>query len=160
MCGAHMQRIFPQNPVSQDHHPHCGCFSNGVVDNTCWHRRNKRQSVKMPRCRKGWVDWKKLKAKKILMEDLENEVLPLSEEEMLAANCWKTHQQFSEFGEIQFNCFEERLAGHRQVVEHQKTVLHCDEEFFLHDQMLCPQKTTNQRVEPKFHLSPACALLK
>ena len=110
--------------------------------------------------RQGWVDWKKTKAKKILIEDLENDVLPLSADDMSAIDCWKIYKQYPEFRGIQFDQFEERLADHRAAIERQKNVSYYDEESFLRDRMLRPVKPTNQRGEPKFYLSPAYDLLK
>lgn len=117
-----------------------------------------KMAPRQPR-RKGWVDWKKTKAKKIIMEDLENEVLPSSEEEMSAVECWKIYKQYPEFKGIKFDQFEARLADHREAVDKSKNESFYDEESFRRDRMIRPVKTRNQRGELKFHLSPAYKIL-
>lgn len=105
--------------------------------------------------RQGWVDWAKSTAKKIVMDDLEQDLLPLDEDVMSTEECWNIYKQYPEFVGIQFSQFRLRLADHREQVRKIKNVSSYDEESFQRDRMLHPKKNRNQRGELVFDGSTA-----
>ena len=113
-----------------------------------------------PNEEEGNIDWRRSKAKLILLEDLENGVLPIDNSIVTAEVAWQTHYIYlPEFVTVGFDQFKKRLADHRKQVGSRKK--HLDKQMAgLHrDKQLHPPATHNKRGELNFWLSPAAPKL-
>lgn len=97
------------------------------------------------------------------MNDLLNEVLPLTDEGCTAEEAWeRRYKSLPEFIEekVQFDQFKERLKGHREQITKKKLFSAKQMEAFLHHQSLHPCRTHNDRGELIFDMHPAKAKLR
>jgi hypothetical protein len=107
-----------------------------------------------------WIDWKKARAREIILDDLMEGRLPLDEAEMWTEKAWAVYQKTEEFKggkPVVFDQFKERLKDHRKQVA---KLIRNSERDLLHDRELHPRETHNKRGEPIFDLSPAKPLLR
>lgn len=110
--------------------------------------------------RDGWIDWRNSKPKKIIMEDLEEGVLPLDDNVISVEAAWQFYRQYREFESVAFDQFAARLKDHRKQVKKEKNRSTFDSDALAHDRQLFPRQTHNHRGEPVFDLSPAKMLLR
>ena len=111
----------------------------------------------------GWIDWRKCKSKHIILEDLCEGVIPLTDEEATAEEIWETwYKNMVEFieEEIVFDQFKERLAAHREQVTKKKVESMRQLELLRHHQSLHPQKTRDHKGQLIFDMHPAKELLR
>jgi hypothetical protein len=110
--------------------------------------------------RPGWIDWKASSAKQIILDDLENGVLPVNEEDCSAEDAWTLYSKMAEFVPVVFSQFKERLRDHRKQCRQQITRADRESEMLAHDRQLFPRQMENHRGEPVFDLSAAKMLLR
>lgn len=82
----------------------------------------------------GWIDWRFCKSKKIILEDLMEGVVPLTDEECTAKEAWESwYRHMAEFVEEQvvFEQFELRFKDHREQVSAKKIRSQREYEAFL-----------------------------
>ena len=111
----------------------------------------------------GWIDWRKCKCKHIIIEDLMEGIVPLTDEEATAEEVWECwYSKMAEFieEEVVFDQFKERLAGHRAQVTKKKVESRRQMQAYLHHRSLHPQKTHDHHGRPIFDMHPAKALLE
>ena len=89
----------------------------------------------MPRQRReGWIDWRNSAAKQVIMYDLEEGELPLSEEDFSAEDCWQyIYQEMPEFEHVSFDQFKALLKDHRKQVKKRRTASTGQERALAHD---------------------------
>lgn len=106
------------------------------------------------------IDWRNSDARTILLSDLEDGHLPLTEADMSADTAWQFHRQLPEFQQVPKHQFKQRLEDHRKQFN-LKLEVHCEEEWALHhDRKSHPKKTHNHRGELAFDVSAAKELLR
>jgi hypothetical protein len=68
----------------------------------------------MPRStREGWNNWKKSAAREVLLDDLQQGLLPADAAELSAEEAWEIcYQHMAEFVPVVFDQFKERLRDH------------------------------------------------
>ena len=110
--------------------------------------------------RDGWIDWKKSKAKAIILDDLESGILPVDAAELSAEEAWEIYEQMAEFVEVVFSQFEARLKDHRRRAKEQVNRSARESEALAHDRCLFPRQMENGRGEQVFDLSAAKLLLR
>lgn len=103
----------------------------------------------------GWVSWRKCEARQVLLDDLEDGKLALTEEDCSIEAAWDIYRHKSEFAIIVFSQFKARLKSHRAQVLKKAEAKSIEWQAYLHDQALHPRNTHNHRGEPVFDLSPA-----
>ena len=65
----------------------------------------------------GWIDWRKSKAREIIIDDLETGLLPVDAGELSAREAWEIcYVHKAEFVDVAFSQFEKRLKDHRDQV--------------------------------------------
>jgi hypothetical protein len=115
----------------------------------------------MPPRREGWIIWKPSKARQILLEDLEEGLLPVDADEMSAEEAWDImYSNMAEFVPVVFSQFKERLRDHRKQVGEQTARSILESEALMHDRLMFPRQMENCRGEPVFDLSAAKLLLR
>ena len=115
----------------------------------------------MPRQRRaGWVNWRKSEARAVIMQDLEDGVLPVDENACSAEDAFQIYRQYAQFAGIKFDQFKERLKGHREQLQKLHERSNLEAEALACDRQLYPRNTHNQRGEPVFDLSEAKYLLR
>ena len=107
-----------------------------------------------------WVDWRKAKARMILLKDLEDDVLPLEEDEWSTEEAWDHYQNLPEFASVPFDQFKERLKSHRDQVKRKKTHIQAQLVALQHDRALHPQNLYDRRGKKVFCYSDAKAKLE
>ena len=115
----------------------------------------------MPRRRVGWIDWAKSDAKKVILQDLEDKVLPLEEHLVSAETAWNLHYvHMPEFLSVEFSQFKDRLADHREQISRKKN--HQNAQLVALQKMKAqtPPKTHNKRGVKNFYLTEAATKLK
>lgn len=110
----------------------------------------------MPPRREGWIDWRHSRARAMILDHLENETLPLKEEELSAIDAWtQRYSHLPEFHGIQFSQFEARLIDHRSQVLNKKKHISSQLDALARDRVLHPPPTHNKKGERVFYLSLA-----
>jgi hypothetical protein len=111
--------------------------------------------------REGWIKWKPSKAKQILLDDLEEGILPVDADELSAEEAWEImYSHMAEFNEVVFSQFKDRLRDHRKQVREDTARAAIEAELLAHDRSLFPRQMENCRGEPVFDLSAAKLLLR
>ena len=113
--------------------------------------------------REGWIDWWTSKTREIVLQDLNDGVLPLTEEEMPAKAAWNLHyKHLVEViqDQVRFDQFEKRLEDHREQVSKKKHHFNAQMEAFRRTRELHPPKTHNKRGVKNFAFTEASKLLK
>lgn len=115
----------------------------------------------MPRGAKNplFIKWATSKVRQIILDDLLEGILPLTEAECSTEQAWATYSQDPEFTGVVFDQFKDRLKGHRAQITTKRRQTARELQAWEHDK-LCPRKTHNERGEPAFDLHPAKALLQ
>ena len=108
-----------------------------------------------PSTKPGWVDWCNQVAGEIMQDDLSTGILPLTEEEMPAAEAFAIYSQEDDFKDICFDQFKERLASYRKSYGKKKQVAAMDEYYMQQDRLKHPRKMYNRRHEKVFDLDDA-----
>ena len=108
----------------------------------------------------GWIDWKKSDARTLVLRDLIEGVLPLSEADCSAAEAWEIYRHSFEFARVPFAQFEERLRDHRRQISDKHIQAASDAQALAHDRALFPRSLNNQKGELVFDLHPAKLLLR
>ena len=68
--------------------------------------------------KEGWINWKTCNAKRILLQDLRNGILPLEDSQLAAQDAWDTiYKDRTEFMNVCFEQFKVRLRDHRAQVK-------------------------------------------
>jgi hypothetical protein len=107
------------------------------------------------------TNWRNSKARLIVIHDLEENFLPLDENEMSAKEAWDmVYQHIAEFATVPFLQFKGHLKDHRKQVRERLANSLTEEMALAHDRRLHPRQTHNHRGEPVFDLSPAKECLR
>jgi hypothetical protein len=107
------------------------------------------------------TSWRNSKARLIIIQDLEEKLLPLDENEMSAKEAWDTiYQYIAEFANVPFHQFKAHLNDHRKQVRARLEISFTEEMALAHDRLLHPRKTHNHRGEQVFDYSPAKQCLR
>jgi hypothetical protein len=108
------------------------------------------------------TSWCNSKARQIIIQDLEEQLLPLGENEMSAKEAWDTvYQQYiAEFANVSFLEFNAHLKDHRKQVRERLEISLKEEIALAHNRRLHPRQTHNHCGEPVFDLSPAKQCLR
>jgi hypothetical protein len=101
--------------------------------------------------------WRSSKAKSLLTEDLVNETIPLSNDEMDAYDVYLSRVEFTEFP---FNNFRNNLRALRKKIEEKRQLALEEDAALEHDRNLFPKSEFNQRGQPRWEGSDAERLLK
>ena len=99
-------------------------------------------------------------AKKIILEDLENGTLSLTEEEKSTEQAWNSYRHQEEFHLVPFAQFKRQLKAHRAQVQIRKDTTEKEEEAMKEFRKKNPRRTHNSRGEPVFDLAPGKDLLR
>jgi hypothetical protein len=110
----------------------------------------------------GWIKWVTAEAREIILFDLIEGVLPLTEEEFPTKDAWEVYREFPEFIEqrVVFSQFKERLKGHREQVTLLKARSTVEEDAFLKHMQLHPLASHNRNGELMWDRHPAKPLLQ
>lgn len=109
-----------------------------------------------PSNREGWIDWRWSIARQIILDDLNNEILPLDESELSAFEAWDLHySHLVEFRDVVFSQFEARLADHRAQIKHKGNHITRQMQALNLDRSLHPERTHNRKGELVFYTSRA-----
>jgi len=108
-----------------------------------------------------WIDWRNSEARQIILEDLEEGILPLDANEVSAERAWDFYRHLPEFvgPGVVFSQFKERLKDHRKQVKRRQDQSRRESQALAHDRQLYPRQMHNHRGEPVFDLSNAKQLL-
>ena len=106
------------------------------------------------------IKWGNSDAKKIILEDLEEGHLPLSEEQYSTQNAWERYRQLPEFSTVPFAQFKRQLEAHRNQVIVRRERLGDEEFAFKQFRKRNPRKAVNNRNEPVFDMMPGKELLR
>lgn len=107
------------------------------------------------------VDWRKSKARRIILIDLERGNLKMDEEDQSTAEAWNTlYKGLAEFENVPFEQFKTKLADHRAQAKDSYFTSLRDEQALMHDRAIYPRSKVNHRGEKVFDMSPAKQLLK
>jgi hypothetical protein len=109
---------------------------------------------------RGWIKWEHTPAREVILFDLIEGVLPMTEEEFPAQDAWDVYRHFEEFRNVVFSQFQERLKGHRQQVTKKKLQSSKEEDAFLRHMQLHPAPTHNTRGQLLWNYHPAMPLLQ
>jgi hypothetical protein len=104
----------------------------------------------------GWIEWLYSDSRKIILQDLEANILPLRDIDLTAEEAWDLmYSHMAEFVRegVVFSQFEARLKSHRAQVKRDKVFAARDKEAFDRDEKLFPRKSHNHRGEPRFDLN-------
>jgi hypothetical protein len=119
------------------------------------------QPAQRARPPKMTTSWRNSKARQIIIQDLEEQLLPLGENEMSAKEAWDTvYQYIAEFANVSFLEFDAHLKDHRKQVRERLEISLKEEIALAHDRRLHRRQTHNHRGEPVFDLSPAKQCLR
>ena len=116
----------------------------------------------MPKSRKeGWVDWTKCPARRIILTDLQDEVLSLEESVTSAEQAWDVYRNLPEFAGVRYEQFEDRLKDHRVQIKNRMDRASWEEAAFARDRQCFPRSRQefNHRGMRVFHGSAAQPLL-
>lgn len=107
------------------------------------------------------IDWRKSKARKIIIGDLQDGVLPLDENELSAGEAWQVlYCHIAEFAKVPFTQFRDRLRDHRAQFQRALNRAVDEEAAMMRDRQLHPRQTHNIHGEPVFDMSDAKAFLR
>jgi hypothetical protein len=109
-----------------------------------------------------FIDWAKSEARGIILDDLLEGTLPLTEAELSTEAAWEIYRQYPEFVKagVVIEQFKDRLKDHRPQITDKKRQSTFEQTAFEYDMQLHPRKTHNERGEPVFDLHPAKPLLQ
>ena len=111
----------------------------------------------------AFIQWASSKSKQILMDDLENGVIPLEEDVITAEIAWDTiYRHAEEFIEerVVFEQFKPALKRHRKAVAKKQRHLRAQMSALEHDTQFMHHDAFNKRGVKIFHGTHAHALLK
>lgn len=105
---------------------------------------------------KGFIPWTGCEARAIMLRDLRNGDLAMTEEEMTAEDAWKfRYSVMVAFKHVPFEQFEEKLESHREQVAKDNVKVSAAMKAFEHDQALFSRRTHNRRGKLVFDVHPA-----
>lgn len=108
-----------------------------------------------------WIDWRKSKAKTLILFDLEHGIIPLNEEEAPAETLWNDCCiNMPEMIGVAFEQFKARLKDHRCQVKMKKEHQGDQLDMLKRDRELVGVRKHDKRGNVKFCLTPACELLQ
>ena len=106
--------------------------------------------------KKDNIPWAGCQAGAIIVRDLQNGELPLTEEGMNAEDAWKfKYSALAPFQHVLFKQFERQLASHRLQVAKDNGKLSASWKAFEHDQALFSRRTHNRQGKLVFDVHPA-----
>jgi hypothetical protein len=115
----------------------------------------------MPARREGFVDWRKSKAKTVLLGDLLSGLLPLDAEELSAVEAWNNmYIHMPEFVAVNFDQFRDRLRDHRKQIKRRVEASGRQWTAYVHDREKYPEVTHYDNGRRVFRHSPAFRLLE
>lgn len=117
-------------------------------------KKRKKATNRKPK-KEGWIKWNNCEAKQILLNDLEDGNLALTEADCSTPAAWEIYREKSEFSIVVFSQFKARLKGHREQVMKKVKAKSTEWDAYLHDRNLHPRSTHNHRGEQVFDMSPA-----
>ena len=106
------------------------------------------------------INWRSSAAKQILMDHLEQGILPLYEEHCSVAAAWNFYKALPEFKNVHFEQFQRQLKAHRKQVICRKERVGHQEAALIQFRDKNPRKTHNHRGEPVFDMMPGKKLLR
>ena len=120
-------------------------------------------ALKQNTMKEGWIDWKKSRARHIILEDLRQGIVPLTNEECSVEEAW--HVWYKNLAEIiqegvVFDQFKDRFADHRKQVASLKSQSLKEIEAFRRHQQLHPPKTHDEFGNPRYCMHAAKDLLR
>ena len=110
----------------------------------------------------AFIDWAKSRSKKIVMDDLENDVLPLDETLVPASVAWEHYKLLPEFIQegVVYEQFEPALKRHRNAVKKRKRHFAEQLSALEHDTQFMYRDAHNRRGRKIFYGTQAHTLLK
>ena len=79
-------------------------------------QKNQVKQVAMPKPKNpDYIDWRKSQAKKVIITDLEDGVLPADETTVSSEQAWDVYKNLPVFRDICFKQFKEHLVDHHWV---------------------------------------------
>jgi len=106
------------------------------------------------------VYWLHCAAREILLSDLRNGLLSLSEDEMPTETAFSFYRNFDEFKLVPFKQFERQLKAHREQVAKLVAIALPQEKALVRDREVYPVRQTNRHGKQKFYLTEAAELLR
>lgn len=114
----------------------------------------------MSRTTEKGIAWRKSAARAVLLRDLENGTLPISENYMVSEEAWKIYQTMDEFVNVPFSQFKRQLKAHRQQVHLRKERVAEEETALVEFRQMNPRKRYNNKHEPVFDMTSGKQLLR
>jgi hypothetical protein len=130
-----------------------GQFKDRLAD----HRR---QSAKDQKTMPTPINWRKTKARGIILRDLEPGGHLVEMDHVSAEDLFDWYKKMPEFERVVFGQFKDRLADHRKTSGRDREMARRDEEACCKDRELSPRKDRNTRGQLCFDLHPAKHLLR
>ena len=106
------------------------------------------------------INWRNSIAKQILIEDLEEGFISLSEEQLSPEEAWDLYRPLLEFKNVPFHQFKKQLKAHREQVSIRKERLGLEEAALIQFRTRNPRKTHNNKYKPVFDMMPGKQLLR
>jgi hypothetical protein len=107
------------------------------------------------------IKWRNSVQAQILLQDLEEGILPLDNYEHSARDAWNDcYKKMDEFKDVPFQQFSDRLRDHRKQVQKRVNRSINDEVARIHDRHIYPRQNRNSRGDLVFDMSPAKMILR
>ncbi len=106
------------------------------------------------------IKWRTSAARTIILEDLEETFLPLTELQFTTEDAWRGYRHLPELSLVPFSQFKRQLKAHREQVCVRKETLGEEEAALIQFRMMNPQQKFNNRFEPVFDMMPGKELLR
>ena len=142
-----------------------GCLESISKKHTSARRKSRSMPPKKRRAprRDDWIDWKSSETKAIILHDLVNGILPLTEEGLNASEAWE--QYYKHLDEVVqegvvYSQFEARLKDHRAKLGAEFRRAREEKAALEHDRALFPRQTCNHHGRLVFDMHPAKKLLR
>ena len=123
-------------------------------------RKTKKQKTdeEAKKKKKKWAD---SRARLRILDDLDDNSLPLYKKELSAEDTWNlVYKDLPEFSEVEFERFRDRLRDHRRQVIKRKNKCSMELEAYLHDRNLYPRQEIDRDGCTVFDISAAKKLLE
>ena len=110
----------------------------------------------------GWINWRRSKARELILNDLRTGVLSLDRNETSEEQAWDIYKHMPQFVQegIVFDQFKQRLRDHRKQMGKKAYNSQRQADALAHDRQLYSRAPHNHRGEPVFDVSNAKPLLR
>ena len=112
--------------------------------------------------RDDWINWRASETRVIILRDLANGILPLTEDELNAVEAWEQYYKHLDKvvqEGVVYSQFEARLKDHRAKMGAEFQRAKEEKAALEHDRALFPRQTRNHQGKLVFDMHPAKKLL-